>query len=104
MLISFDPRALIPFKNEGFIRQLLVTIEKQHRYTYHFRHLFEGVDLNFHFLDEIKVRRYCQRHFTNIWTIRSAEDLNKYLDYTDTVTFENIDPEYVKRRLSEKQR
>ena len=96
LLISFDPRALFPFKNSGFMRQLLVTSDPKYRYVYHFRHFFEGVDLDYKFLEEEKVRRYCEKHFSNIWTIESKEDFDKYSKYVDTVTFQLFDPNYVK--------
>ena len=96
VLISFDPRALFPFKNSGFMRQLLVTSDPKYRYVYHFRHFFEGVDLDYKFLEEEKVRRYCEKHFSNIWTIESKEDFDKYSKYVDTVTFQLFDPNYVK--------
>lgn len=95
MLISFDPRALFPFNNEGFVRQLLVTSEKEYRYVYHFRCFFEGVDLDYRFMKEKRVRKYCQKHFSNLWTIESKELFDEVSPYVDTITFQLMDENYV---------
>lgn len=99
MLISFDPRALFPFRGKGFIRQLLVTTEKEYRYVYRFRHFFEGVDLDYRFLEEEKVKRYCAKHFSNLWTIDSKELFDKVYKFSDCITFQSIDVQYVKTKL-----
>ena len=99
IIISFDPRALFKFRNSGFIRQLLVTVEKKYRYVYHFRHFFEGVDLEYKFLEEKRVRKYCKKHFSNVWTIDTKELFDKVKKDVDTVTFQFIDEEYVKSNL-----
>lgn len=101
-LISFDPRALFPFKKSGFLRQLLVANDNKHEYVYHFRHFFEGVDLQDTFLDMKKVQKYAKNHFVNIWTVKSKETVDKRLPYCDTITFQEMDPEYVKAKLTEK--
>ena len=44
ILISFEPRCLIPFANKGFIRELLVCKEK--KWVFKLRFLFESVDLD----------------------------------------------------------
>ncbi len=100
MLISFDPRSLFPFKNKGFIRQLLVA--KSDEYTWFFRHFFEGVDLEFSMFDEKRVRRYAKKHFTNVWTIdtkQKFDDIFSPQNFIDTVTFQFIDSDYVKEKL-----
>lgn len=99
MLISFDPRALFPFKKYGIVRQLLVTIDPKYSYVYHFRHFFEGVDLEYKFLEKKSVRKYCAKHFSNIWTIESKECFDQYYKFVDTVTFQHFDCEYVKEKL-----
>ena len=101
-LISFDPRALIRFKKEGFLRLLLVTQEKKYRWIYHLRHLFEGVDLEYGFLKEKRVQRYCKHHFVNVWTVESKEVFDECLPYVDTLTFQHMNEEYVKNELSKK--
>lgn len=100
ILISFDPRALFPFKNQGFIRQLLVA--KNYQKTYFFRHFFESVDLEISMFDEKKVLRYTKNHFTNVWTIDSEEKLSKAKsllskNHIDTITFQNFSADYIKR-------
>lgn len=98
ILISFDPRALFPFKNQGFVRQLLVA--KNYQKTYFFRHFFESVDLEISMFNEKKILRYTKNHFTNVWTIDSEEKLNKSLslkNYIDTITFQNFSADYIKK-------
>lgn len=100
ILISFDPRALFPFKNQGFVRQLLVA--KNYQKTYFFRHFFESVDLEISMFDEKKVLRYTKNHFTNVWTIDSEEKLSKAKsllskNYIDAITFQNFSADYIKR-------
>lgn len=102
ILISFDPRALFPFKNSGFMRQLLVTNDKKHNYVYHFRHHFEGVDLDYTYLDMKKVQRYQKDHMVNAWTIETEEVFEQYYDRFDMVTFQYLDPEKVKARMKKK--
>ena len=104
MLISFDPRALFPFRHSGFIRQLLVAHDGKHEYVYFFRRFFEGVDLEYTFLDMKKVQRYSKTHFVNIWTVESKDIVDKYLSYVDTITFQNMDQDYVRDQLKKKNR
>ena len=97
LIISFDPRSLWPLKHEGFIRSLLVI--KSDEYTWFFRHTVESVDLDMNLFEEKRVRRYAKNHFTNVWTIDTEEKLKKYAPMVDTVTFQFIDPEVVKKEL-----
>ena len=100
LIISFDPRSLWPFRKEGFIRSLLVA--KSDEYTWFFRHTVESVDLDKKLFEEKRVRRYTKNHFTNIWTIEKEEEVDQYLPYIDTVTYQFIDPERVKNKLNNK--
>ena len=100
MLISFDPRSLWPLKREGFIRSLLVT--KSDEYTWFFRNTVESVDLDKVLFEEKRVRRYVKNHFTNIWTMESIKELEQYLPYIDTATYQYIDPDEVKEKLNNK--
>lgn len=102
ILISFDPRALLPFWDLGYIRQLLVANDGKHEYTYAFRHLFEGVDLQYTFLKHKKYQKYCKKHFSNVWTIENEEIVDLSLPYVDTITFQLMDHEYVKDKLTKK--
>ena len=97
LIISFDPRSLWPLKHEGFIRSLLVI--KSDEYTWFFRHTVESVDLDMNLFEEKRVRRYAKNHFTNVWTIDTEEKLKKYAPMADTVTFQFIDPQVVKKEL-----
>lgn len=102
MLISFDPRALFPFKNSGFIRQLLVAHDGKHEYVYAFRHFFEGVDLEYTFLKMRKIQKYSKKHVINIWTVEDKEIAKESLPYVDTITFQNMDCNDIKELLKEK--
>jgi len=102
MIISFDPRALFQFKHKGYIRQLLVTTDPKYRYVYRFRHFFEGVDLEYKFMDEPKVRKYCAKHFSNLWTVETKEVFDKVSPFVDTITFQVMDATYVKEELTKK--
>lgn len=102
MLISFDPRALLPFKKFGIIRQLLVAHDNKHEYVYHFRHFFEGVDLEYTFLNMKKVRRYYKKHIINIWTVEDKGIVTSSLPYVDTITFQHIDCNFVRDSLKNK--
>ena len=97
LIISFDPRSLWPLKHEGFIRSLLVI--KSDEYTWFFRHTVESVDLDMTLFEERRVRRYAKNHFTNVWTIDNEEKLKKYAPMVDTVTYQFIEPEVVKKEL-----
>ena len=98
LLISFDPRALFQFRKEGYVRQLLVTSEPKYRYIYHFRHFFEGVDLDYKLFEKKGVRNYCKKHFSNVWTIESKEMFEKFMPLTDCITFQHIDIEFIKSK------
>ena len=100
MIISFDPRSLWPFRGKGFLRSLLVA--KSDEYTWPFRHTVESVDLEQVFMSENRVKRYYKNHFVNVWTIEKEEQLNNVLPYVDTVTFQYLDPELVKNKLTNK--
>ena len=102
MIISFDPRSLWPLRRTGFRRSLLVA--KSDEYTWPFRLTIESVDLDMKLFEEKRVKRYVKRHFTNAWTIETVDHLNNMLPYVDTVTFQHIDPEIVKEKLSEKRK
>lgn len=98
MLISFDPRSLWPLKKLGIIRSLLAT--RSHEYVYnYFRHSVESVDLDQVLFDEKRIQRYHKRYLVNVWTIQSEEELDRVLPYVDTVTFQHMDDEIVKRKL-----
>ena len=98
LLISFDPRSLWPLKHEGFVRSLLVA--KSDDYTWPFRLTVESVDVEDVLLKEKKVQRYAKNHFTNVWTIEKEEQLKEVLPHVDTVTFQYLDTELVKKSLA----
>lgn len=101
ILISFDPRSLFPFFSSGYKRMLLCT--PSHGWTYVFRHVFNGMDLDQAMLKEKKYQKCFAHHFVNVWTIETKEQFEAVYPYVDTVTFQNLDYKYVVSRLKEKQ-
>ena len=99
MLISFDPRSLWPLKKLGIIRSLLAV--KSHEYVYNlFRHTVESVDLDQTLFNEKRIQRYHKHYLVNAWTIESEEQLDKILPYVDTVTFQYMDENIVRKKLT----
>ena len=98
MIISFDPRSLWPFAHKGFLRSLLVA--KSDEYTWPFRITVESLDMEQVFFSEKRVQRYAKKHFINVWTIEKEEQLEAVLPYVDTVTYQYLDPELVKNKLT----
>lgn len=95
VLISFDPRALTPFRHSGFMRQLLLVGKGKYKVLFVLRHLFEAIDIEYHALDQKKVIRYQKKHYVNCWTMEKDEDFLKYRDRFDTVTFQHMDTDFV---------
>ena len=52
--------------------------------------------------DEKRVRRYGRKHFMNCWTIKSEEDIKKVLPYADTITFDTVSLETVRKAFQKK--
>ena len=88
MLISFDPRALLQFNNEGFMRSLL--LGSTNDITFKYYNYFESIDIYHEMLKEDIIKQYQKNHFVNIWTINSKDLYNKVINQVDTVTFENF--------------
>ncbi len=97
LLISFDPRALWKMKGTGIIRQLLVSTSSE--WTYCFRHTVESLDLEDKMTKEKRVQRYQKKHLVNVWTIETEEQLKQVTPYCDTVTFQYLAPDTVKKAL-----
>ena len=102
ILISFNPRALIRFKNSGFFTSLLITISNKvsHSLIYKLRFLFDSLDLDTKILKERKVIRYRKKHIVFSWTTKTIDELNSDIKYADFITFQDIDPEIVKNLLN----
>jgi len=96
ILISFDPRSLWPFKGKGYVRLLLVAKSDEYTFTW-FKRTVEGLDVEKVLFDEKRVRRYGKKHFMNCWTIKSEEDIKKVLPYADTITFDTVSLETVRK-------
>jgi len=95
-IISFDPRALFFMRKESFKRGLLLTSTRKD--IIFFRHFFEYLDVDIKLLNDSRILNYKKNHgLLNVWTIRSESDYKKVLNSVDTVTFENIDPELIKK-------
>ena len=98
-LISFDPRALFPFKHDGFSRVLLIASSRQDVLL--FRNAFDGLDIEYNLLRQPKVMKYAQTHFMNAWTIQDEEAYQYALGYCDTMTFQHLDPDKITQGLKE---
>lgn len=99
ILISFDPRSLWPFKGKGYVRLLLVAKSDEYTFTW-FKRTVEGLDVEKVLFEEKRVRRFGKKHFMNCWTIKSEEDIEKVLPYADTITFDTVSLESVRKRFS----
>ena len=98
IIISFDPRSLLPLKSMGLVRLLLVA--KSHEYVYNIaRFFFDGVDVEDVLFKEERIKKYHKKHFVNIWTLESVDKVKEYLPYVDTVTYQYIEPNEVKELL-----
>lgn len=101
MLISFDPRSLWPLKKLGIIRSLLAT--RSHEYVYnYFRHSVESVDLDQGLFDEKRIQKYHKKYLVNAWTIETEEQLQAIRPYVDTVTFQHMEVDTVRKLLANK--
>ena len=102
MIISFDPRALIKLKKLEIVNSLLIC--KEHQFTFKVRYNFDGLDLDYVLLRDKPYQKYAKKHFVNVWTIENKEDFYEVLPYVDTVTYQFIEPEYVKDLLLKEKR
>jgi hypothetical protein len=64
------------------------------------RHTFESLDMEDVLLQDSRVMHFRKNHPINTWTIESENQLQNALPLTDTVTFQKIDGEHVKKLLS----
>ena len=96
-LISFDPRALLKMKEIDITNSLLVTTS--HIWTFKLRHLFDSVDLEYKMINMPKVRKYQKKHFVNVWTIETLDELNLIKGKVDTITFQKLDPKLISECL-----
>ncbi|MCI1244699.1 MAG: hypothetical protein LKG11_01945 [Bacilli bacterium] len=94
-VISFDPRALLFI--HGFVRGLLVC--KEHAWTLKLRHLFESLDLEDSLVRDPRVIRYRKSRPINVWTIEKPEQIAAVSPYVDTMTFQRLPYEDIKKAL-----
>ena len=99
VLISFDPRSLWPLRRKGIIRLLLVAKSDEYTFTW-FKRTVEGIDVEKVLFEEKRVKRYAKRHFTNCWTIQSKEDIELVKPYCDTLTFDTVSLDEIKKSYS----
>lgn len=97
-IISFDPRSLYHFGRKGIMRGLLITHE--HEWVFKLRHLFESLDVEDRLTHLEKYRRYQKKHFVNVWTIEDKDNLASVKDYVDTVTYQYMEPDFIKKELT----
>ena len=96
ILISFYPQCLFPIKKEGYSRLLLVNSNDS--YTYILRNFFEGVDLDYTLFNKKKYQKSIKKRLTISWTIDNLEKYEFASKYSDTVTYQYIDPKIIKRK------
>lgn len=89
-LISFDPRALIRVKKSKMATGLLLV--KEHIWVWHFRHLFDSIDIDKRIVSWPKVCRYRKKHVVNVWTIENQQEYDAVKPYADAFTFQNFKP------------
>ncbi|MCF0116833.1 MAG: hypothetical protein HUJ61_02145 [Bacilli bacterium] len=98
MLISFDPRSLLPFKRYGIVRSLLVA--ESHYYVYRlFAPFFETYDVEQVLFKRKNSARIHKRKPMNVWTIKSTQELEKVIPYVDMVTFQDFSYQDVQKIL-----
>lgn len=103
-IISFNPKALLYFRKSGFQRALLTTYDKKYRLVHLFKCLFEGVDCDKRFLSKRYGKSWIKHRLVNVFTIEKEEELDKYLPYVDTFTYQYISSDTVKDKLSSKKK
>ena len=94
VIISFDPRALLMMKRQGFGIGLLIC--KEYYWVWKWRHLFDSVDIEECLLTKPEVRKYHKRHIINTWTVEDPEHMKANKDLADAQTFQLIEPGLVK--------
>lgn len=100
LIISFDPRVLLHLKKMGIAQSLLIC--KEHAYTYRFARFFDSIDVEDVLLKEKKYQRYSKKHFVNVWTIEREEQVEMCLPYVDTMTFQFLPHQYIRKKIENK--
>lgn len=90
VLISFDPRALIRVKKSKMATGLLLV--KEHIWVWHFKSLFDSIDIDKRIVSWPKVCRYRKKHIVNVWTIENQQEYDAAKPYADAFTFQNFKP------------
>ena len=99
--ISFDPRALFLIHHIDSVKGLIAGINP---FTWFlcFRKVINSLDIDRELLHDKRVVTYNKKRFLNTWTIETKEQFDEAYPIVDTVTFQKIDPEYVREKLTEK--
>lgn len=95
-IISFDPRALLKCRHEGFTTGLLVYNKRTDMFM--FRHFFDYLDVETCLLDHPKVVSFRKKgRYVNTWTVDSLEKLAEAKQKADMITFEKLPIEEVRK-------
>lgn len=90
ILISLDPRPLLPFKKSGLVRMYVVSKTNILMFA-HYKNKVEGMDFEKVLFKDKTIQKYSKRHFTNSWTIKNKEDIELVKPFVDTLTFDTMD-------------
>ena len=80
------------------MRLLLVIGSDEYTFDY-FRFTVEGVDVEQGLFKEKRMRNYKNKHVVASWTIENEEQMHNVIPYSDTITYQFIDPKIVKEAL-----
>ena len=99
--ISFDPRALFLINRIDSVKGLIAGINP---FTWFlcFRKMINSLDIDRELLHDKRVVTYNKKRFLNTWTIETKEQFDEAYPIVDTVTFQKMDPEYVRAKLTKK--
>lgn len=97
VLISFDPRALLHI-GKRFKRQLLVC--EDHDWTWKLHRLYDSVDLEATMAKRKEVIAYRKKGgIVNVWTIENMEQAKEFAPYSDTITYQFVEPKEIRGLL-----
>lgn len=94
VLISFDPRVLWRVKKSKIATSLLLTVE--YFWVWHFRFLFDSIDIDKRIVSLPCVCRHRKRHVVNVWTLESKKDFDSVKCYADAFTCQLFEPSEIK--------
>lgn len=98
ILISLDPRSLLPFKKSGLIRMFVVSTQNKHLFSKYKRKV-EAADFEKVLFEDKRIQKYSKNHFVNSWTIKNKEDIEYVKPFVDTITFDTIESSEIKKHF-----